>query len=383
VSQPLERGNPQQHFLDPWKDMRRRTRTIHVGGVSIGGGHPIVVQGMTKRHTSDVAATVGQIRQMSAGGCELVRVAVPHEEDARAIADIRKEIGELPLIADVHFDHRLAIAALAAGADGVRINPGNMRDMEAVAEVVRAAAERDACIRIGVNSGSIRARGSGDDAQEEADEDVAALMARRTLQYLEYVESLGFRNVKLSLKASDVPATIDACLAVAPACDAPLHLGVTAAGPPNVSLVKSAVGIGALLARGIGDTIRVSMTGSPLAEIAAAYDILEALNLRKPKRPRIISCPTCGRCEVDLVRVVEQVQERLPADAPAVDIAIMGCAVNGPGEAAEADVGIAGGKGTAFLFRKGRRIRRLAETEMVNVLIDEVMKLKGRGEQGG
>lgn len=361
--------------LFPRSDMRRRTRVIHLGRVRIGGEHPVVVQGMTKTHTSDVAATVEQIRQMAARGCEVVRVAVPREEDARAVADIKKAIPRLPLVADVHFDHRLAVLALEAGADGVRINPGNMRDLDAVAEVVRVAAACDACIRIGVNSGSVRPRGRPDDAPD-VDDDLAELMAGRALEYLDFVECQGFGNVKLSLKASDVPTTIRACRLAAERCDCPFHLGITAAGPPRTSLVRSAVGMGVLLAEGIGDTVRVSMTGSPVEEIAAAYEILEVLDLRKRTRPSIVSCPTCGRCEIDLVKVVAEVERRMPTDAPPVTIAVMGCVVNGPGEAADADVGIAGGKGFAFLFRKGEKVRRVDETEVVNVLIDEVMKLK-------
>ena len=357
--------------------MRRRTRVIHLGRVLIGGDNPISVQGMTKTHTSDVAATVREIRDLASHGCDIVRVAAPRREDARAIRRIKSDIGEVPLVADVHFDPGLAVESLKAGADGVRINPGNMKDMDAVAEVVRAAADRDACIRIGVTSGSIRPRkGPAATGRRDEPEDLAELMARRTLEHLDFFRSLGFDNVKLSLKASDVLTTIRANQLVAARCDCPLHLGVTAAGPPSESVVASSIGIGALLAQGIGDTIRVSMTGSALTEVLAAQEILEALELRKRERPRIISCPTCGRCEVDLVKVVEEVQRRLPADAPAVNVAIMGCVVNGPGEAADADVGIAGGKGFAFLFRKGKKVRRLGETEMVDVLIDEVMKLK-------
>jgi len=357
--------------------MRRKTRVIHLGGVRIGGEHPVVVQGMTKTHTADVAATVAQIHRMTALGCEVVRVAVPRAEDAEAISAIKEQIAEVPLVADIHFDHHLAIRSLDAGADGIRINPGNMRDTDAVAEVVHAAAEHDACIRIGVNSGSIRLREGGDVASDAADDDLAELLAGRTLEYLEFVESLDFRNVKLSLKASDVPTTLRANRMAAEACDAPIHIGVTAAGPPRTSLVKSAVGLGALLVEGIGDTLRVSMTGSPLDEITAACDILEALVLRPRTGPRILSCPTCGRCEVDLVKVVEAVERRLPADAPPVTVAIMGCVVNGPGEAADADVGLAAGKEGAYLFRRGERVRKVAEDEMVDVLIDEVMKLKG------
>ena len=355
--------------------MRRQTRTIRLGSLAIGGDNPVSVQGMTKVHTSDLEATVAEAKRMIARGCEVIRVAVPRMEDAEAIRAIRAGIVPVPLVADIHFDHNLALAALAAGADGIRINPGNMRDMDAVADVVRAAKQSGACIRIGVNSGSIRAR-SGAAADAEAAESLAELMAQKTLEYLDFVEGLGFTNVKLSLKASDVPTTIRATRLVAEECDAPIHLGVTAAGPPRVSIVKSAIGIGALLADGIGDTIRVSMTGSPVDEIVAAYDILDAVEVRRLNRPRILSCPTCGRCEVDIVKVVEEVERRMPADAPPVTVAVMGCVVNGPGEAADADVGLAGGKGFAFLFSKGKQVRRVDEAEMVDALIDEVMKLK-------
>ncbi len=356
--------------------MRRETRTIRLGGLLIGGGNPVSVQGMTKVHTTDVALTVAQAKEMIARGCEVVRVAVPREEDARAIRGIRAGIAPVPVVADIHFDHNLALAALAAGADGIRINPGNMRDMDAVADVVRAAKNAGACIRIGVNSGSIRPRTAGASA-DELSEGLAELMAQKTLEYLEFVEGLGFTNVKLSLKASDVPTTLRATRLVAAECDAPLHLGITAAGPPHSSIVRSAIGIGALLAEGIGDTIRVSMTGSPVEEIVAAHDILDALELRRLDRPRILSCPTCGRCDVDIVKVVEEVERRMPSDAPAVTVAVMGCVVNGPGEAADADVGLAGGKGFGYLFIKGKQVRRVEESEMVDALIAEVMKLKG------
>jgi (E)-4-hydroxy-3-methylbut-2-enyl-diphosphate synthase len=356
--------------------MRRKTRVIHVGDVPIGEDHPVVVQGMTKTHTSDVAATVGQAHAMIARGCRIIRVAVPRADDADAIASIRAQLGGVPIVADVHFDHLLAVRSLEAGAEGVRINPGNMRDTDAVAQVVRTARERDACIRIGVNSGSVRTRRGGEVDPDEVEEDLAGLLARRALEHLEFIESLDFTNVKLSLKASDVLTTLRANEAAAARCDVPFHIGITAAGPPRQALVQSAVGLGVLLERGIGDTIRVSMTGPPEDEITAACAILEALALRERTGVRIVSCPTCGRCDVDLVRTVDEVARRMPPDAPPVTVAVMGCVVNGPGEAADADVGLAGGKGFAFLFRRGHKVRRVSEDEMVDVLIDEVMKLK-------
>jgi len=355
---------------------RRKSRTVYVGQVAVGGEAPISVQTMTTTHTHDAAATVAQIRELAQAGCQIVRVAVPTLKAARCLGAIKAGIS-LPLVADIHFDHKLALEAIRQGVDGIRVNPGNMRSREGVADVVKAAKKAGIPIRIGVNSGSVGARGAGRDAPAGRlyhDEDLARFMVKAALRYCEDFERLKFRDIKISLKASDAATTIEAYRLIAGQCDYPLHLGVTAAGPPDVSLVKSAVGIGTLLAEGIGDTIRVSMTGPPHAEVQAGQEILRALNLAE-RGVDFVSCPTCGRCEIDLSRIVREVRRRLADVKGNLQIAIMGCVVNGPGEAREADLGIAGGKGFGFLFRKGRRIRKVREQEMVDVLVQEARKL--------
>jgi len=388
--------------------IRRRTRTIHKGAVPIGSGYPISVQSMTTTPTADVAATVAQTHELEALGCEIIRVAVPDRAAAEAIAAIRREI-RIPLVADIHFSHRLALAAIEAGADAIRINPGNLKKPEHVREVVLAALDRGIPIRIGVNSGSIRprnglqvasvvgTRGSrvpggpvptdepsvattqGTDepsvatTQEEAD--LAALMVERTMEYVHQFEDWGFRDIILSLKASDVLSTVEAYRAVAARCDYPLHLGVTAAGPPGIGTIKSAIALGILLNEGIGDTVRVSLTGPPHKEVEVAYDILASLGLRERRHPEIISCPTCGRCEIDLLALVEQVEEALRGAPPSLTVAVMGCVVNGPGEAADADIGVAGGKGVGYLFRKGKLLREVPADRLAEELAAEIAKL--------
>jgi (E)-4-hydroxy-3-methylbut-2-enyl-diphosphate synthase len=353
---------------------RRTTRGVRVGSVGIGSAYPVSVQTMTTTHTEDVEATLAQIGELAALGCEIIRCAAPTRKAARALGRI-VERSPIPVIADVHFDCRLALLAVEAGAHGVRINPGNMRDQEGLKAVYRAAARAGAKIRIGVNSGSIRPRKGLEVRAEEAAEDLADLMVREVLSYCEAAEREGFSNIVLSLKASDAPTTIAAYRAAAARCDYPLHLGVTAAGPPRDSIVRSAVGIGTLLAEGIGDTIRVSMTGPPHEEVRAGIAILEALRLREPTGPRIISCPTCARCEIDLSALVQEVERRLEGLSDGVRIAVMGCVVNGPGEAAEADVGIAGGRSFGYLFRAGKKVRRVEAAELADALVDEVRAL--------
>jgi len=356
---------------------RRQTRSIRLGGVQIGGGAPVSVQSMTTTRTQDTAATVEQIRQLQAAGCEIVRVAVPIDSAARALGEIRRAI-EIPLVADIHFSHALALEAVRQGVDGLRINPGNMRTMDDVREVVLAAGEAEIPIRIGVNSGSIVER-HGLKVLPPPD-DLAGLMVETVLEYCEFFESLGFSEIKLSLKASDVPTTMAAYRAVADRCDYPLHLGVTSAGPIDEAVVKSAVGIGGLLSEGIGDTIRVSITGPPADEVRVGISILRALNLRPPGL-RIVSCPTCGRCEIDLPGLVEAVRRRLPESFAGRDLelAIMGCIVNGPGEASAADFGIAGGKGFGFIFEKGERIRKVAEQNLVDEFVSHILTRTGGG----
>lgn len=343
---------------------RRKTRVVKVGGVLIGGNNPVSVQTMTKTHTEDIDTTVQQIKELEAVGCNIVRVAVPTIVTAKCLGIIKKQI-QIPLVADIHFGHHLALEAIAQGVDKIRINPGNMKERKKLEEVVYAAKDRGIPIRIGVNSGSVR-------SDEDKHEDLTALMVKTVLKYCEHFESLGFKDIVLSLKASDVPSTLSAYRSIATRCDYPLHLGVTAAGPPSLATIKSAIGIGALLSEGIGDTLRVSYTGASKLEVEAGYDILDALGLYKRDRTELISCPTCGRCEIDLVTIVEQVRQRLPNDKKHLQIAIMGCVVNGPGEAREVDIGIAGGKGFGFLFKKGEMVRKIHESRMVDELLEEI-----------
>jgi (E)-4-hydroxy-3-methylbut-2-enyl-diphosphate synthase len=329
---------------------------------------------MTKTHTVDVEATLDQVEELAALGCEITRCAVPNRKAAQALGVIA-ERSPLPVVADIHFDYHLALLAVEAGAQGVRVNPGNMRDEEGIRRVYRAAAEAGIKVRIGVNSGSIRPRHGLEVAEEGPDAELAELMVGEALASARTAEQEGLQSIVLSLKASDVPTTISAYRLAAGRCDYPFHLGVTAAGPPDVSIVKSAVGIGTLLAEGIGDTVRVSMTGTPHEEVKAAIAILESLGLRRPVGPEIISCPTCARCEIDLCALVEEVRGRL-ADLPRnVKVAVMGCVVNGPGEAAEADVGIAGGRDFGYVFRHGRKVRRVAADRMADALVAEARKV--------
>ncbi len=338
---------------------RRKTRQISVGDVKIGGGAPISVQSMTKTDTRDVDATVKQIKSLEAAGCEIVRIAVLDTEAARAIKAIKKKIN-CPLVADIHFQYKLAIEAINAGADKIRLNPGNIKKKEDIAQVLKLAKKKRIPIRIGLNSGSTAGRS----------------MVKIALDYIKLFEQMDFRDIIVSLKASDVLTTIDAYREMAELCDYPFHLGVTAAGPSERGIVKSSVGIGTLLAGGIGDTIRVSLTGDPCEEVRVAKEILTSLNLRKGGID-IISCPTCGRCEVDLVKVVEKLEDKLSAissqlSAKQIKVAIMGCVVNGPGEAKEADIGIAAGKHCGILFKKGKIVRKIKESDFVKVLLDEM-----------
>ncbi len=356
---------------------RRETRSVFKGRVQVGGGAPVSVQSMTNTHTEDIAATVEQIVELTELGCQIIRVAVPNLEAARAIGAIRGRI-DLPLVADIHFDHRLALESIRHGADGIRINPGNLRSPEAVAEVVRAAKDAGISIRVGVNSGSVRERKGLEVARHDGN--LAELMVRAARDHCEMIESLGFRDIVVSLKASDVPTTIAANRTFAEQTDYPLHLGVTEAGTADVGTVKSAVGIGALLAEGIGDTIRVSLTGRPHEEVRVGHAILRALGLERAGI-EIVSCPTCGRCEIDLAGLVEQVRDKLPekTDRP-LTVAVMGCVVNGPGEAAEADVGIAGGKGFGFLFRDGKKLRKVPEEQLADALAREIEAMSADDE---
>ena len=343
---------------------RKKTRQISVGSVRIGGDAPIVVQSMTCTDTRDVDATVKQIETLINAGCEIVRVAVPDEEAVQALAVIKKMIS-VPLVADIHFDHRLAIGAIRNGADCVRINPGNVR-RDNLESVIQAARERAVSIRIGINAGSLEK-----DILSRHGAPTAAALVESALRNIRFFEEMDFRAIKLSVKASDVPAMIQANRALSEATNYPLHLGVTEAGTLLHSAVKSSIGIGTLLYEGIGDTIRVSISGDPAAEVGVAYDILRALGVRKVG-PDVISCPTCGRCEVDLFSLVDEVEKRLFGMKDYLKIALMGCVVNGPGEAAEADIGIAGGRHMGLLFKKGKVVRKIREDEFVDALMDEI-----------
>jgi (E)-4-hydroxy-3-methylbut-2-enyl-diphosphate synthase len=353
----------------PFIKQRKKTRQIKVGDVKVGGMAPITVQSMTNTYTQDVTATVSQIRRLEEAGCEIVRVAVPDQEAAAAISSIKEKIS-IPLVADIHFDYRLAIASARSGADGLRINPGNIGSRKKVKAVVDCAKTFGIPIRIGVNSGSVEK-----DILKKYNGPTAEAMVESAMRHLALLRSFDFHNIKISIKASDVHRTVDAYRSLSSKTDFPLHVGVTEAGALYSGIVKSALGTGMLLAEGIGDTIRVSLTRDPVEEIRVGFEILKALNIRQ-YGPDIISCPTCGRCNIDLFDIVERVEKDLLLKPVPVKLAIMGCVVNGPGEAKEADIGIAGGDGTGVLFKKGKVIKKFPEGKLVEVLLDEVEKFR-------
>jgi (E)-4-hydroxy-3-methylbut-2-enyl-diphosphate synthase len=352
----------------PTNSKRKTTRRIYIGNVPIGGGAPIAVQSMTNTDTRDVTATIGQIERLSDAGCEIIRMAVPDEAAAKAFREIKSNV-KIPLIADIHFDHRLALKALDAGADGLRINPGNISSKTAVEKIVKAAKGLKVPIRIGVNAGSLHKK-----TLKKYGRPSPEAMVESALIHVDLFESLGFDRFKISLKSSNVMDTIRAYELLSEKVDYPLHLGVTEAGTLISGTVKSALCIGYLLANGIGDTFRVSLTRDPVEEVRVAYEILRATNLRH-RGPEIISCPTCGRTEIDLFSLVEKVETALADIKASPKVAIMGCVVNGPGEAKEADIGVAGGRKEGILFRKGKVIRKVPEAELAKVLINEVRKL--------
>jgi (E)-4-hydroxy-3-methylbut-2-enyl-diphosphate synthase len=343
---------------------RRKTKKINLDSVPIGGDAPIVVQSMTNTDTRDVKATVAQINALEKAGCEVIRIALPDKDAVQAIPDIKKRI-RLPLIADIHFNYRLAIDAMKHGVAGIRINPGNIAT-DKIREIVKVAKERDIVIRIGVNSGSLQK-----DLLLKYGGATAEALAESALQNIELFEDQGFGKIKLSLKSSDVPTMIEAYRAIAAKIDYPLHLGVTEAGSLVNAAIKSALGIGTLLYEGIGDTIRVSVTGDPVLEIPLAYGILRALNIRKAGAD-IVSCPTCGRCEIDLLNLTNKIEKALTGRKEYLKVALMGCVVNGPGEAADADIGIAGGKGQGIIFKKGKAFKKVKEKDFVKVLLKEI-----------
>jgi (E)-4-hydroxy-3-methylbut-2-enyl-diphosphate synthase len=351
---------------------RRKTKPVFVGDVQVGGDAPIVVQSMTCTDTADVESTVQQIRELAEVGCEIVRVAVPDQEAANALPEIVRQT-PVPLMADIHFDYRWALAAVKAGFHGLRLNPGNIRDPEKVKTVVAAAKERNMPIRIGVNAGSlppIRALEEGEMPPTMVDR-----MVEAALWEINLLEEADYDNIKISMKAFDVPSMVEANRELARVLDErgtpyPLHLGVTEAGTPRAGSVRSAIGIGMLLAEGIGDTIRVSLAADPKEEVPVCYDILNTLGLRR-RGATLVACPTCGRIEIDLIPLAQKVEDHFNKVGKPITVAVMGCVVNGPGEAKMADLGIAGGKGRGVIFRKGEVIRTVDEPEFMSALIEE------------
>lgn len=347
---------------------RKITRPIRLGDLDIGGGAPVSIQSMTKTDTRDRQSTIAQIQELARIGCQVIRVAVPDEEASQALFEITRQC-PIPLIADIHFNHRFAINAVKAGVDGLRINPGNISSRQKVVEVAKAAKDRGIPIRIGVNSGSLEKR-----LLEKYGEASSEAMVESALSQADLLEKVGFSAIKISLKASDVPRTVRAYRMLSEKCDYPLHLGITESGTLAGGTVKSAVGIGILLAEGIGDTIRVSLTAPPHEEVKVASKILKSLGLAEGG-VEIISCPTCGRCQIDVVNLAQRVEDALADIKNPLKVAVMGCAVNGIGEAGEADVGLAGGKGEGLLFKGGEILRKVKEEEFFSALVKEVREV--------
>ena len=347
---------------------RKMTRQIHIGKVTIGGGAPISVQSMCNTKTTDTAATVAQIKALTAAGCDIVRLAVPDMAAAKNLGNIIKEVS-VPLVADIHFDYKLAIEAINQGISALRLNPGNIGGEEKVKKVVAAARKNNIPIRIGVNAGSLDKK-----ILAKYGKVTAAALVESALEHIRSLERENFYDMKISLKAHDVPLTIAAYRLMSETVDYPLHLGITEAGTVNTGIIKSAVGIGALLAEGIGDTFRISLTGDPVVEVKVANEILKSLGL-KEYGPTLVACPTCGRTSIDLPAIAEKVEKKLEGITEPLDVAVMGCVVNGPGEARGADVGIAGGNGEGLIFRKGEILRKVAEENLVDELFKEIDKI--------
>jgi len=347
---------------------RKIKKTVEVGGLKIGGGNPIIIQSMCNTDTRDVEATVRQIKALEEAGCELVRVAVPDMEAAMTVGKIKEQIS-IPLVADIHFDYRLALEVMRQGVDKVRINPGNIGDEEKIKAVVDMAKEKNIPIRIGVNSGSLEK-----ELLSKYGHVTPEALVESALKHVKILEKYDFHNIIISIKASGVPMSIETYSLLSEKCDYPIHVGITEAGTIYGGTVKSAVGIGAILAMGIGDTIRVSLTGDPVEEIKAAKEILKSLELRKFGID-FVSCPTCGRTEIDLIGIANEVEERCRNINKNIKVAVMGCIVNGPGEAREADIGIAGGKGVGLIFKKGEIIKKVDEDKLVDSLMEEIRKL--------
>lgn len=336
--------------------------------MAVGGGAPCSVQSMCSTDTRDRAATLQQITALAAAGCEIVRCAVLDSDAADVLTSI-KAVSPIPVIADIHFDYKLALRVLQGGIDGLRLNPGNIGEQWKVAEVVKAAAERRVPIRIGVNAGSLEKH-----LLEQYGHPTAEAMVASALGHIRILEDLQYQEIKVSLKASDVSKTVEAYRLLSEQVDYPLHIGITEAGTVFSGTIKSSVGLGILLHAGIGDTLRVSLTGDPVDEVRVGYEILKALGLRQ-RGVNFVSCPTCGRCQINLIKVAEEVEKRLQSVDKPITVAVMGCVVNGPGEAREADVGIAGGKGEGLVFRKGEIVRKVPEAELADALLEEITRL--------
>ena len=347
---------------------RRETKPVRIGNIWVGGNHPVTVQSMTSTDTRDAAATVKQIKALTRAGCEIVRVAVPDEAAADAIKEIKKQIA-IPLIADIHFDYRLAMIALKNGVDGLRLNPGNIKDKDKVKLVVKAAKDRQIPIRIGVNLGSVPY-----DLITKSNGNHAHAMVDCAMSHINILQDLNFEAIKISLKANDIETTVEAYKLMADKCNYPFHIGITEAGTEFSGNIKSAIGIGVLLHEGLGDTLRVSLTADPVKEIKSGWEILKALDIRH-RGPQLVSCPTCGRCEINLIEVANQVEKRLKKYTKPIKVAVMGCVVNGPGESRMADIGIAGSKDKWILFKQGK-VSGFVEPDMaLDVLFHEIDKL--------
>ncbi len=348
---------------------RKKTRKVYVGAVPVGGGSPVSVQSMTKTDTRNVGATVRQVRALQREGCEIVRLAVPDKKAALALGSIRKSVG-IPMIADIHFDWRLALEAVKQGVDGLRINPGNIGAKWKIKEVVSALKERGVPVRIGVNAGSLEKN-----LLRKYGHPVPEALVESALGHVRLLEDMGYRNIKVSLKASGVLSTVEAYRQFSKKRRYPLHIGISEAGPEFSGTVKSSVGLGILLNEGIGDTVRVSLTASPVKEVRVAYEILRSLGVRK-RGIDLVSCPTCGRCGVDLQGIATEVEKRLRGRTEPIKVAVMGCVVNGPGEAREADLGIAAGKGAGLVFRKGHVVAKVKEGRLVKTLMKLIEEYK-------
>jgi len=347
--------------------MRRNSRQIDLSGIKVGGGAQVTVQSMTKTDTRDVQATVAQIKSLEKAGCDIVRLAVPDMDAAKSLGEIKKQTN-IPIVSDIHFDYKLALEAVRQGVDGMRINPGNIGAKYRIKAVVDAVRERGIPIRIGVNSGSLEK-----DILKKHGSPTPEALAESAFRHVQILEDLDFRDIKISVKSTDVKKMIAAYRILAESCDYPLHLGVTEAGTYEMGTIKSSIGIGTLLAEGIGDTIRVSLTGDPVDEIAVGFNILRSLGLRR-NGIELISCPGCGRLEIDLMKLVKDVEDRISdIELPRpIKVAILGCVVNGPGEASEADIGIAGGRGKGMLYKDGKLVRSFKENQIVDELVKEL-----------